>query len=276
MSRTKARRERKKQMTTLNETSLRCEFKYEIAPLQYQILKKKVDLLFKPDPFSGPEGGYHVRSLYFDDFRNTALSEKWAGIYLREKYRIRIYNCDDTKIKFERKTKVGEYILKEKVLLTRKKADLIIAGDFNSLAKSENQFLKTFYIKSRQNLLQPVVIVDYFREAFYHPVSHVRINFDSDIRIGLGSVSLFDPKIPTMPVVDEPNIVMEIKYSAQAQHKLPHYIQGLFSQHTPPRLAIGKFVLCRSQQMCLFGGSIGGIPYTRTSETTPLGKECTS
>jgi hypothetical protein len=60
-------------MTKVNENILRYEFKYEIAPLQYQILKKRIALLFKPDPFSGPEGGYHVRNLYFDDFRNTSL-----------------------------------------------------------------------------------------------------------------------------------------------------------------------------------------------------------
>ncbi len=256
-------------MTELNEKTLRHEFKYEIAPLQYQVLKKKVALLFKPDPFAGPEGGYYIRNLYFDDFRNTALFEKCAGIYLRKKYRMRIYDFSDAKIKFERKTKFGEYILKESAGLTREEADKMITGDFSFLADTENHLLKTAYIESRQNLLQPVVIVEYYREAFYDPVSHVRITFDSSLRTGLGSVSLFDAHVPTMQVVAEPNVIMEIKFSGT----FPYYIQGLFSQDTQPRVAIGKFALCRAQQMCLFGGSIGGLPYARTSKPLPQDKE---
>jgi hypothetical protein len=258
-------------MTEAFGKTLRHEYKYEIAPLQYQVLKKKVALFFKPDPFAGPKGGYHIRNLYFDDFRNSSLFEKWSGIYKRKKYRMRIYDLSDGKIKFERKTKRGEYILKEGARVTRKEADRIIAGDFSFLADSKDPLLRTAYIESRQNLLQPVVIVEYYREAFYDPVSHVRITFDSGLRTGLGSISLFDPNLPTMQVLDEPNTIMEIKFG----RIFPHYIQGLFPQDTQPRLALGKFVLCRAQQMCLFGGAIGGLPYARTSETLLQDKEYT-
>lgn len=259
-------------MSGLSGEILRHEYKYELDPLQYQVLKKKVSLLFKPDPLAGPNGGYHIRNLYFDDFRNTSLYEKWAGIYQRKKYRMRIYDLNDKKIKFERKTKLGEYILKEGARLTREEADRIIARDFSFLVDTENHLLRTVYIESRQNLLQPVVIIEYYREAFYDPKTHIRITFDSDLRTGLGSVSIFDPKVPTMRVIDKPNIVMEIKFSQS--HIFPHYIQGLFSQDTQPRLAIGKFALCRAQQMCLFGGPIGGLPCAKTSEALPQDKEC--
>src|SRR4030043_1744543 len=137
-------------MPELSAKILRHEYKYELSPLQYQVLKKRVTLLFKPDPFTGPEGGYHIRNLYFDDFRNTSLYEKWAGIYRRKKYRMRIYDLNDKKIKFERKTKLGEYILKEGARLTREEADRIIARDFSFLVDSENHLLRTVYIESRQ------------------------------------------------------------------------------------------------------------------------------
>jgi hypothetical protein len=253
----------------VTEKTLRHEYKYEINPLQYEVLKKRVILLFKPDPFAGSEGGYNIRNLYFDDFRNSSLLEKCAGTYQRKKYRMRIYNCDDRKIKFERKTKIGEYILKEDARITREEADRIIIGDFSFLVNSQNDLLRTVYLESRCNLLQPVVIVEYYREAFYDPVSHVRITFDRGLRSGLGSVSFFDPHVPTMQVIDEPNIIMEIKFGKF----FPHYVQGLFPEDTRPRLAIGKFVLCRSQQMHLFGSPIGGLPYARTSETLYQSKE---
>ena len=165
-------------MPELSGKVLRNEFKYEINPLQYQVLKKKVALLLKPDPFAGPEGGYHVRNLYFDDFRNTALWEKLAGVYKRKKYRMRIYKGKDETIKFERKAKLGQYILKDVATLTREEADRIIEGDVDFLSNSENPLLRTLYAETRQNLLRPVVIVEYYREAFYEPVSHVRITFD--------------------------------------------------------------------------------------------------
>jgi hypothetical protein len=257
-------------MTMLGGKLLRHEYKYEIDPMQYQVLKKKVALLLKPDPFTGPEGGYNIRNLYFDDFRNTALYEKNAGVYLRKKYRMRIYDHNDSKIKFERKTKLGEYILKEDVKLTREEADRIIAGDFGFLVDSKNHLLRTFYIESRQNLIRPVVIVEYYREAFYDPVSHVRINFDSDLRAGLGSVSIFDPDVPTTHFVHGPNIIMEIKFG----HFFPYWIQGLFPDDIRPRLALGKFVLCREQQMCLIGNSIVRLPYAGAKEMLLQGKEC--
>lgn len=257
-------------MPELSAKILRHEYKYELSPLQYQVLKKRMTLLFKPDPFTGPEGGYHIRNLYFDDFMNTSLYEKCAGIYRRKKYRMRIYDLKDTKIKFERKTKLGEYILKEDAKVTREEADRIISGDFGFLADSKNRFLRNVYVESRQNLLQPVVIVEYYREAFYDPVSHVRITFDSDLRTGLNSVSFFDPNVPTMRVIDEPNVIMEIKFS----RVFPHYIQGLFPDDIQPRLALGKFSLCRAQQMCLFGGAIGGLPHAKTSKRLPQDKEC--
>lgn len=246
-----------KTMAEAHGKALRHEYKYEIAPLQYQVLKKKVKMIFKPDPFAGAAGGYYIRTLYFDDFRNTSLFEKWSGIFHRERYRIRIYDYSDKKIKFERKTKIGEYILKEGATITRQEADKIIAGDINFLAESNNPLLKTFYIDSRQKLLHPVVIVEFFREAFYEPISHIRITFDSGLRASLSSTSIFDRNIPTVPVLDEPNIIIELKFS----QIFPQHIKGLFPNDINPRLALGKFTLSRTQQLYLLGNLVGKLPF---------------
>ncbi|MEM2108055.1 MAG: VTC domain-containing protein, partial [Candidatus Bathyarchaeia archaeon] len=74
---------------------LRHEFKYKIDRLQFDVLKKNLAKVLKPDPHMGAAGQYHVRSLYFDDFRNSAFWEKQAGVYSRDKYRIRIYHYSD-------------------------------------------------------------------------------------------------------------------------------------------------------------------------------------
>ena len=229
------------------ERRLRHELKYYINCLQYQILRKNLGTVLNPDPHAGPDGLYQIRSLYFDDFKNTALSDKISGYRYRKKYRIRIYNYSDDYIKFERKSKLDQYISKESVRLTREETDRIVAGDIAFLANSESHLLKTFYLESRSKLLRPVAIVDYHREAYVHPVGNVRITFDIDLHTNLGSIALFDPKLFTMGVNKEQGIILEVKFD----DVLPQHIRGLFPNTIRPRYAIGKFAICRTTNQTL-------------------------
>lgn len=194
----------------------------------------------KPDSHAGSDGRYHIRTLYFDDFRNTALFEKQAGIARRKKYRIRIYNLSDDVINLERKSKIDYYVSKEKVNLTREEADRIIAGDVGFLAESENRLMMVFYLEYRRNLLRPNVLVEYYREAYIHPVGNVRITFDIDLHTGLNSVDLFNKDAFTMGIADYP-IILEIKYD----NVLPQVVRGLLPDTIRPWQAIGKFVISK-------------------------------
>ena len=113
-------------MVAINRRRLKHELKYQLTFIEYQVLRKKLTTVLKPDSNTGPDGCYHIRSLYFDDFRNTALFEKQSGVARRKKYRIRIYNYSDQFIKFERKTKLDQYIIKDWVRITREDADKMI------------------------------------------------------------------------------------------------------------------------------------------------------
>ncbi len=219
---------------------LRHELKYSICNVQYHLLSRKLKTVLKPDSHAGPDGRYHIRSLYFDDFRNTALFEKQAGVSHRKKYRIRIYNLNDDVIKLERKSKLDYYISKEISNLTREEADCIIAGNVTFLAKSDNRLLRAFYLEYRRNILRPNVIVDYYREAYVYPVGNVRITFDTGLHTGLNSVDLFNKDTLTMGISDYP-IILEIKYD----NVLPEIIRGLLPCTIKPWQAIGKFVISK-------------------------------
>ena len=232
----------------MRSSCLRYELKYHIDFLQYQILRKKLKVVLNPDPHAGPDGCYHIRSLYFDDFKNTALFEKLAGVARRKKYRIRIYNHNDKVIKFERKTKFDYYILKERVNLTKNEADQIIAGNIAFLANSQKKLLKDFYLECHNTLLRPVVIVDYLREAYVYPVDNIRITFDIGLRKGLGSIAFFDSDAPTFSALNEPGVILEIKFD----NTIPKHIRGLFPSSIQPRSAIGKYVVCRECQPSTF------------------------
>ncbi len=220
---------------------LRHEYKYYLNFMQYRILSRKLKAVLKMDSHAGPDGRYHIRSLYFDDFRNTAYFDKMAGVPTRKKYRMRIYNHSDDLIKFERKSKFDQYVSKEIATISREEADRIIKGDISFLANSDKQLLRCFYLESRRNLMRPVVLVDYLREAYVHPVGDTRITFDIGLRTALGPISLFDQNTATVTVCEEPGVVLEVKFDTV----LPEVVRGLFSNGIRPRSAIGKFTICR-------------------------------
>jgi len=223
---------------------LRHELKYYLNFMQYRILRRKLGVVLKLDSHAGPDGRYHIRSLYFDDFRNTAFFDKMAGVATRKKYRMRIYDFNDGLVKFERKSKFDQYVSKESAVLGREEADRIINGDVSFLANSDNQLLRCFYLECRRNLLRPVVLVDYLREAYVHPVGNVRVTFDICVCTGLGPVSFFDHNTSTVTVCEEPGVILEVKFGSV----LPEVVRGLLSGGIRPRSAIGKFVMCRGSK----------------------------
>jgi len=192
-----------------------------------------------------PKKKYNVRTLYFDDFQDSAYYEKQAGVYRRKKYRLRIYNHSDSTIKFECKSKISSYILKETTLLKRREADCLVAGEYSFLEKSDDHLLREFYLETRCKLLRPVVIVEYEREAYIHPIGKVRITFDSCLSVGMDTSAFFEENTYMTTALEQKNIVLEVKYN----EVLPEYIRGIFPDTIRPRLAIGKFVICRNQQM---------------------------
>ena len=228
-------------MVDLIKPHLRHEHKYSLNFIEYQILKNKLAIVLKPDEHAGPDGRYHIRSLYFDDFKNSALFEKQSGITNRSKYRIRIYNYCDQTIKLERKTKLNQYIRKDCVRLRREDADRIISGDVDFLANSKNSFLRDFFLKIQNNLLRPIVIVDYLREAYVHPVGNVRITFDTELHTSLGPIDFFDSECSTTRVHQSSDIILEVKFD----DVLPLHIRGLFPKTICQRCSFGKFVACR-------------------------------
>ena len=83
----------------MDRNYFRHEFKFFINYFEYINLKNKLKNCMQRDSNSNIDGHYHIRSLYFDDYKNSCLFEKQSGILTRKKYRIRIYNKNDDLIK---------------------------------------------------------------------------------------------------------------------------------------------------------------------------------
>ena len=226
---------------------LRHELKFQITRTQLEVLRHTVGHVLNLDPNAKKSGGsYHIRSLYFDTAFDDALYDKIAGVKDRDKYRIRIYNLSDAVIFMECKTKVGNLISKRSARISRDLAEQLMAADPAGLENTRSGLLRDVYREMRTRLLHPVVLVDYEREAYVHVAEEVRITFDMRVRTGLNSIDLFNPKVPTVPVLPHDETILEVKYN----RVLPPYIRDLLSFACPEAVqtAVSKYTLCRKYE----------------------------
>lgn len=222
-----------------NKQNFRHELKYRITQAHKDIMMARLDMFLDRD--NNTENGiYQIRSLYFDDYWNSAYEEKEAGILMRKKYRIRIYNYSDRSIKLERKKKHGSYIFKESAPLTREEVEKILAGDYEFLLKSQYPLCREFYVECVSNMMRPRTIVDYDREPWIMDEGTVRVTFDRDVRAAIGSFDIFDPTLPTLPVLEPGKLVMEVKFTEM----LPQIVRDILPPHAAEFTAVSKYVLC--------------------------------
>ena len=228
---------------TAQQPAQRHEQKYFISQGDACYLSHLLRHTMQPDRHADGRGEYHIRSLYFDDCFNSAMSDKLDGVMHRHKYRIRIYNFSDKIIRLERKSKRGDYISKLSCSISRDLAEQIIAGDPYGLETLNHPLLQDVYRMMTTYLLRPAVIVDYVREAYVHPAEEVRITFDKQLHTGLGSIDLFNPYVPTLPTFDHDEMILEVKFN----RVMPPYIRDLLCTcvKSAQNSAISKYVWCR-------------------------------
>ena len=219
----------------------RHELKYFINPAELEVLRQRLQSAMRLDKHCRNGHAYAIRSLYLDDFENSAYTDKVAGVMHRDKYRIRIYRYSDEEIFLERKRKMGDLIQKSSVQITRRLCEQIISGDPKGLQLSPNPLLQDVYVQMRTRLLRPAVIVDYMREAYTCPAENVRITFDMNLKTGLQSHDLFNADLPTVSPLDENVQILEVKFD----NYLPDHVRGLLHGIQADRSAVSKYVLCR-------------------------------
>lgn len=220
----------------------RHELKFFISDAGHAILAPLLRAVLTPDTHGRANNEYFIRSLYFDDASDKAYHTKMDGVEVRNKYRIRIYNCSDKEIFLERKHKQGDFISKSSVRITRRLCDQIIDGNPTGLDRSDNPLLQDMFVEMRTNILRPAVIVDYHREAYTHPAENTRITFDKRLHSGLFSHDLLNPNLIGVSPLEPGKMILEVKYNRY----LPQHIKQILSTIPAEPSAISKYTLCRS------------------------------
>lgn len=221
----------------------RNEIKFIISKTMAEVLKQRLSLIMSVDTNSyNSDNSYLIRSLYFDNENSEAYYEKMDGVEYRKKYRIRIYNFDDKFIRLECKYKHNNMTSKDQILIDKELCSKIINGKIDEIDLTKDNLLRQFALDYRLNRLEPSIIVDYNRVAFTYHVSDVRITFDSQIKSGMYNYNLFDKNATTYRVIDDNQMVLEVKFN----EILPESI-ALILQTVPTfRQAFSKFAACRN------------------------------
>ena len=229
----------------MNTRKYRHEIKFIISKQMSLILKQRLALAMNVDKNSvNLDNTYFIRSLYFDDINSTAYYEKIDGVLYRKKYRIRIYNNDSSFIRLERKWKHNNMTSKDQLKISKENCINLLTNQFDNIDKEllNNSLMKEFITDIKVFGLKPSVIVDYKRLAYTYHISEVRITFDERIKSGLYNCNLFNINRITYDVIDNNEVVLEVKFN----EVLPEHISIILQTIPMYRQAVSKFALCKN------------------------------
>lgn len=221
----------------------RHELKFLCSQLQVELLMSQLDCLMDKDTHSCEKGFYTVRSLYFDDYHNSAIKQKEDGIDNRKKYRIRSYLSGmDDKFHLEIKYRLRDKVRKEACDLSKEETGLILEGiPLENAYSSDRTVLKQFELARDRMFLQPAVIVEYDRVPYVYPEGNVRITIDRNICASPDTGAFMKQDIVTVPILEKGFHLLEIKYDEYLPDVLRQALQIVSLEKT----SFSKFYLCR-------------------------------
>lgn len=220
----------------------RQEMKYRISYAEKEMLIRRFSSLLRYDKNSNEQGFYTVRTLYFDDVRDTSFMLSVTGAPEKWKYRIRMYNGDSSFIRLEKKLKhyAGSYKTGERI--TRSECEKILSGNYEFLLQSDSAFLKLCYAEFKALHLKPKVVVQYIRHAFVCSQEDVRLTIDSDVCTCSVPDSFLEADARFgNSALEDGQCVLEVKYT----HFLPSYIPPLLGALDRNRIATSKYAIGR-------------------------------
>ena len=218
----------------------RHEWKVELNRSDLYLLRQRLSAVLRRDPHTGAQGSYRIRSLYFDNGSDTALREKLDGVGHREKFRIRAYNDDYSRMKLEKKVKDNSLGYKLSAAMSREECRRILDGDWLWLTESEKPLFRDLGEKMLHGGYRPRTIVEYTREPFIYEAGNCRVTLDYDIRTGITGTDFLNPDCITVPAGE--SLLVEVKYDNFLPDVVRHAVQlgwrrtGAFSKYAQCRI----------------------------------------
>lgn len=223
------------------EKKYRHEYKYRIDSPEAAILETRVSMLMRPDAHVGDTGTYLIKSLYFDDYRDSCFWENEGGYDNRSKFRIRYYNNDISCIRLEKKSKRNGMTCKESCVITEEMCREFMKGHIPEVKDEMPEMMQALFTEMRLKSLVPKVIVIYERKPFVCDIGNVRVTFDRNLSSSNDIAHFLDKEIVVRPIMQRGEGVLEVKWD----ELLPDYINSQLSLESLQWSSFSKYYLCR-------------------------------
>ncbi len=226
----------------------RHEYKFQIDEKDIVLLKSRIGAVMRKDSHVSEQGFYHIRSIYFDDEADTCYHQNEAGTDPRAKYRIRIYNADDNRIRLEKKVKQNGKTRKYSAPLSREQADILISGKTLPMDRASfgeyPELLQKFLVLMQTRRMLPKVMVVYDRIPYVDPRGNVRVTFDRNIAASTDFGHFFEKDLVKEPILPSGRHLLEVKYD----EFLPAHIKARLDLGHLRQTTFSKYYLCRKRK----------------------------
>lgn len=222
----------------------RHEQKFLVDERDIALITARIRPLMKPDAFH-PEGAYRIRSVYFDDWQDSALRQNLSGVSPRSKFRIRIYNESMDAIHLEQKIKAHDLTRKKSCRLSETECLSLLRGRAVRSAGGDRPLFTLLQTEMLLHRLLPRIIVEYERTAYTCRDGNVRVTFDRNLASSDYVLRFPDQELPKRPVMAAGQHIMEVKYD----EFLPGFIRKALDTGKLERITFSKYVLCRSHAL---------------------------
>ncbi len=219
----------------------RYEEKFIIDRLQAEEIRMRIAAVCDVDPQAGRSGRYNIRSLYFDDYADSAYHANETGTEPRSKWRLRIYNHDPGMIRLEQKIKMHSKIRKDSAEISKDLCCRLMENADNAEYPAGDRVVNRFLTDCFTKGLRPKIIVEYNREPYVYDVGDVRITFDTGICFSDQIDRFFEEDIFRYPVQEAGRLLLEVKYT----EVLPGFLHDLLDTGGLQKSTFSKYYLGR-------------------------------
>jgi len=235
--------------TTTNSAQMlhfrRMELKYLVNRTIRTSMTKDLKAFMHPDKHSTKDGGYIVKSLYFDTNSHMAYHEKLDGATIRHKLRIRVYgdepdNCSN--VRLEVKSKYLNFIYKVSVDISKEyyeeyESEILGKTVIPTNMIEDKNISNEFTRLQRLYNFKPKVTVKYRRQAFEKfEGTRIRVNFDDNL-VGSKNLNLFEPLHRSRSILKYGNSILEIKVDGS----IPYWLHMLIAKYNLQQQSICKY-----------------------------------
>ena len=199
-------------------------------------------MLLNIDKNAQKTNGYFIRSIYFDDYKDTSLNQVINGISKREKFRIRFYNLDKSYIMLEKKEKINNMTNKKSCRITEEQLIDILEKKNLVIEKTNNSLLNEFYFKLLFEGYKPACIIDYDRIPYVYSAGNVRITLDYNMAVSYDFENVFSEDLIKVPFIEENRALLEVKFN----DFIPDYVRWLLQLNKLERISYSKYAIGRT------------------------------